>query len=425
MTDLRAHRTIDAIWKMEAARIIGGLARIVRDVGLAEDLAQDALIAALEQWPIKGTPPNPGAWLMATAKNKAIDRLRRDAIFRRKLDAIGHELDIAGGTTLLPDAAETIPDDLLRLIFVACHPVLSHEAQIALTLRIVCGLTTEEIARAQMAPESTVQQRIVRAKRKLSEAGVRFEDINPEDFSARLQPVLQVVYLIYNEGYAASGGEHYLRLSLCDEGLRLGRILAHQTPSESEVHALLALMELQASRARARIDAEGTPVSLPDQNRALWDRLQIARGLKALDRARELGGPPGVYYVQAAIAACHARAADVATTDWPQISALYNLLYEMTGSPVVRLNHAMAAGMAYGPRAGLELLEPLGSEPALKDYHPLWAARGDLLERAGRPAEARTAFETAAAMTRNAPERRAFLKRAGRLHTDKIWQHVE
>jgi RNA polymerase sigma factor (sigma-70 family) len=385
---------------------------MVPDVGLAEDLAQDALIAALEQWPIKGIPPNPAAWLMATAKNKAIDRLRRDANFRRKLDAIGHEFDIMAEARPVDDAPETIPDDVLRLIFVACHPILAHEAQIALTLRIVCGLTTEEIARAQLVPEPTVQQRIVRAKRKLSDAGVRFEDILPEDFTDRLQAVLQVVYLIYNEGYAASGGEHYLRLSLCDEALRLGRILAHHAPGESEVHALLALMELQSSRARARIDTEGTPVSLPDQNRALWDHLQIARGLKALERARNMGGPPGVYYVQAAIAACHARAADVAATDWPQISALYSLLFDMTGSPVVRLNHAMAAGMAYGPRAGLDLLEPLTDEPALKDYPPLWAARGDLLERAGRAKEARVAFETAAAMTRNAPERRALLKRA-------------
>ncbi|WP_443748080.1 RNA polymerase sigma factor [Asticcacaulis solisilvae] len=413
-------RTIDAIWKMEAARIIGGLARRVRDVGLAEDLAQDALVAALEQWPARGIPPNPGAWLMAAAKNKAIDRLRRDANFRRKLDAIGHELDITGEAIQIEDASEAVADDVLRLIFVACHPILAHEAQIALTLRIVCGLTTEEIARAQMAPETTVQQRIVRAKRKLSDAGVRFQDILPEDFTARLQAVLQVVYLIYNEGYAASGGEDYLRLSLCDEGLRLGRILAHQAPGESEVHALLALMELQASRARARTDAEGTPVSLPDQNRSHWDHLQIARGLKALEKARDLGsalgGPPGVYYVQAAIAACHARAIEAAATDWPQISALYSLLFEMTGSPVVRLNHAMAAGMAYGPEAGLDLLEPLRSEPALKAYHPLWAARGDLLERAGRYNEARAAFETAAAMTRNAPERRALLKRAEALN---------
>jgi len=412
VTDARAHRTIDAIWKIEAARIIGGLARMVRDVGLAEDLAQDALIAALEQWPVKGTPPNPAAWLMATARNKAIDRLRRDANFRRKLEAIGHDLDVTGDATPVDDAPEIIPDDGLRLIFIACHPILQHEAQIALTLRIVCGLTTEEIARAQMAPEATVQQRIVRAKRKLSDAGVRFEDISPDDFTARLQAVLQVVYLIYNEGYAASGGEQYLRLSLCDEALRLGRILAHHAPGESEVHALLALMELQSSRARARTDAQGTPVSLPDQNRALWDHLQIARGLKALDRARNLGGPPGVYYIQAAITACHARAIDVATTDWPQISALYSLLFEMTGSPVVRLNHAMAVGMAYGPKAGLDLLEPLRTEPALKDYPPLWAAHGDLLERAGRATEARAAFTLAAAMTRNAPERRALLKRA-------------
>ncbi len=412
MTDARIHRTIDAIWKIEAARIIGGVARMVRDVGLAEDLAQDALIAALEQWPVKGTPPNPGAWLMATARNKGLDRLRRDTNFRRKLDAIGHDLDITGEAAAVEDAPETIPDDVLRLIFVACHPILGHEAQIALTLRIVCGLTTEEIARAQMASEPTVQQRIVRAKRKLSDAGIRFGDIAPEDFTARLDAVLQVVYLIYNEGYAASGGEHYLRLSLCDEALRLGRILVHYAPNESEIHALLALMELQSSRAKARTDAHGTPISLPEQNRTLWDRLQIARGLGALDRARDLGGPPDVYYVQAAIAACHARATDAAATDWPQISALYSLLVDMTGSPVVRLNHAMAAGMAYGAGAGLELLEPLLAEPALKDYHPLWAVRGDLLERAGRTDEARAAFETAAAMTRNAPERRALLKRA-------------
>ncbi len=402
-------RTIDAIWKMEAARIIGGLARRVRDVGLAEDLAQDALIAALEQWPAKGIPPNPGAWLAMTAKNKAIDRLRRDANLRRKLDELGHELE---ESTMPAEIAEGIQDDVLRLIFTACHPLLPHEAQIALTLRIVCGLTTEEIARAQLVSEPTVQQRIVRAKKKLADAGIGFADIAPEDFDIRLGAVLQVIYLIYNEGYSASSGQSYLRLSLCDEALRLARMLVHMARDEAEIHALLALMELQSSRARARTDATGTPIPLPEQNRAHWDRLQIARGLKALEISRNLGGPPGIYYLQAAIAACHARAVTADATDWPQISALYSLLYEMTQSPVVRLNHAVAVGMAYGPASGLQLLAPLQSEAALRDYHPLWAARGELLYRAQRHAEARQAFETAAAMTRNAPEKAALLARA-------------
>ena len=402
-------RTIDAIWKMEAARIIGGLARRVRDVGLAEDLAQDALIAALEQWPAKGIPPNPGAWLAMTAKNKAVDRLRRDANLRRKLDELWHELD---ETTMPADIAEGIQDDVLRLIFTACHPLLPHEAQIALTLRIVCGLTTEEIARAQLVPEPTVQQRIVRAKKKLADAGIGFGNIAPEDFDTRLGAVLQVIYLIYNEGYSASSGSSYLRLSLCEEALRLARMLVHAARDEAEVHALLALMELQSSRARARTDATGTPIPLPEQNRAHWDRLQIARGLKALETSRNLGGPPGVYYLQAAIAACHARAVTADATDWPQISALYSLLYDMTRSPVVRLNHAVAVGMAYGPVSGLQLLAPLQTEAALKDYHPLWAARGELLYRAQRHDEARAAFETAASMTRNAPEKTALLARA-------------
>lgn len=402
-------RTIDAIWKMEAARIIGGLARRVRDVGLAEDLAQDALIAALEQWPVKGVPPNPGAWLTMTAKNKAIDRLRRDANLRRKLDELGHELE---DQTMPAEIAEGIQDDVLRLIFTACHPLLPHEAQIALTLRIVCGLTTEEIARAQMVPEPTVQQRIVRAKKKLAESGVGYTDIAPEDFDIRLGAVLQVIYLIYNEGYSASSGTSYLRLSLCEEALRLARMLVSAAGDEPEIHALLALMELQSSRARARTDAKGTPIPLPEQNRSQWDRMQIARGLKALERSRNLGGPPGVYYLQAAIAACHARAVTPDATDWPQISALYSLLYDMTQSPVVRLNHAVAVGMAYGPLSGLQLLAPLQTEAALKDYHPLWAARGELLYRAERRDEARAAFETAAAMTRNAPEKTALLARA-------------
>jgi RNA polymerase sigma factor (sigma-70 family) len=404
-----ADRTIGAIWKMEAARIIGGLARIVRDVGLAEDLAQDALIAALEQWPAKGVPPNPGAWLMATAKNKAIDRLRRDKRFREKLEEIGHD---ATAFTVPDIGDESIGDDTLRLIFVACHPSLAHEAQIALTLRIVCGLTTEEIARAQIAPETTVQQRIVRAKRRLSEAGIGFGDPEPAERDERLGAVLQVIYLIYNEGYAASGGEAYLRLSLCDEALRLGRMLAALAPHEAEVHALLALMELQSSRAGTRIGADGLPVPLLDQNRAAWDRLQIARGLAAFDTAKALPGAPGAYYLQAAIAACHARAPTPEATDWPQIAALYAVLSGLTHSPVVGVNRAVAAGMAYGPAAGLALLKPLQTEAALKDYYPLWAARGELLARAGQPEDARAAFETAAAMTRNRPEREALLRRA-------------
>ena len=406
------HRTIDAIWKMEAARIIGGLARIVRDVGLAEDLAQDALIAALEQWPVKGIPPNPGAWLMTTAKNKAIDRLRRDARFRQKLVEMGHDVD----AFTAPDVGDgTLADDTLRLIFVACHPLVPHEAQIALTLRIVCGLTTEEIARAQLAAETTVQQRIVRAKRKLSEAGIGFDNPEPSEWTVRLAAVLQVIYLIYNEGYAASTGEAYLRLAMCDEALRLGRMLTALLPEESEVHALLALMELQSSRARARIGGDGLLVPLAQQNRVQWDRLQIARGLAALETAKTLPGRPGIYYLQAAIAACHARAPVPETTDWSQIAALYRLLHEMTGSPVVGVNRAVAAGMAHGPAAGLALLEPLQTEAALNDYYPLWAARGELLERAGRREEAHAAFTIAAAMTRNLPERQALLRRASDL----------
>jgi len=404
-------RTIDAIWKMEAARIIGGLARIVRDVGLAEDLAQDALVAALEQWPARGIPPGPGAWLMATAKHKAIDRLRRDRRLREKLEQIGRGVD----AFTAPDiAGETIADDSLRLIFIACHPALAREAQTALTLRIVCGLTTAEIARAQLASETAVQQRIVRAKRTLSEAGVGFDDPEPGDRAARLGAVLQVVYLIYNEGYAASSGETYLRLSLCDEALRLGRMLAALTPDAAEAHALLALMELQSSRAGARVGADGLPVPLLEQNRTLWDRLQITRGLGAFERAKALPGAPGVYYLQAAVAACHARAPTPESTDWPQIAALYALLYDLTRSPVVGVNRAVAAGMAHGPTAGLALLAPLQTEAALKDYYPLWAARGELLARAGQIEEARAAFTIAANMTRNRPEREALLRRAAR-----------
>ena len=394
---------------MEAARIIGGLARIVRDVGLAEDLAQDALIAALEQWPTKGVPPNAGAWLMTTAKNKAIDRLRRDSRFRQRLEEIGRDVDAFAA----PDVGDgSIGDDTLRLIFVACHPLLAHEAQIALTLRIVCGLTTDDIARAQLASETTVQQRIVRAKRKLSEANVGFDDPEPADRAARLGAVLQVIYLIYNEGYAASVGDIYMRQAMSDEALRLGRMLAALLPDEVEVHALLALMELQSSRARARLGADGLPVTLADQDRALWDRLQIIRGLAAFETAKTLPGPPGVYYLQAAIAACHARALTPEATDWPQIAALYGVLYDLTRSPVVGVNRAVATGMAYGPAAGLAQLKPLQTEAALNDYYPLWAARGELLDRAGCHDEARSAFKIAAAMTRNLPEREALLRRA-------------
>ena len=402
-------RIIDAIWKMEAARIIGGLARIVRDVGLAEDLAQDALIAALQQWPLTGVPPHPGAWLMSTAKYKAIDRLRRDVRFRQKLEEIGRDAD----AFTAPDVGDgSIGDDTLRLIFVACHPLLAHEAQIALTLRIVCGLTTDEISRAQLASETTVQQRIVRAKRRLSEAKVGFEDPEPADRAARLGAVLQVVYLIYNEGYAASAGETYLRQAMADEAVRLGRRLAALLPAEAEVHALLALMELQSSRARARTGADGVPVPLAEQNRALWDHLQIRRGLEAFETAKALPDPPGVYYLQAAIAACHARSPTPEATDWPQIAALYGVLYDLTRSPVVGVNRAVAIGMAFGPAAGLARLEPLQTEAALNDYYPLWAARGELLDRAGRQDEARAAFEIAAAMTRNLPEREALRRRA-------------
>ena len=405
-------RTIDAIWKMEAARIIGGLARRVGDVGLAEDLAQDALIAALEQWPSAGIPANPGAWLAMTARHKGLDRLRRDTNFRRKLAEIGQEQDIFGEAEPPAEAAQTIQDDVLRLIFVACHPVLAHDAQLALTLRIVCGLTTAEIARAQLAPETTIQQRIVRAKRKLADSGVGFRDLAPDEYRTRLDAVLAVIYLIYNEGYAASSGSTYLRLDLTEEALRLGRMLAALIGDDSEVHALLALMELQASRTRARTGADGTPVSLPEQNRGLWDRLQIGRGLKALDTSRTLSGAPGPYYVQAAVAACHARAPTPEATDWPQIAALYGLLAEMTASPVVRLNRAVAAGMAHGADVGLQELAPLLTEPALQTYPSLQAAHGELLFRAGKSTEARLAFEAAAALTGNAPERRALLRRA-------------
>jgi RNA polymerase sigma-70 factor, ECF subfamily len=396
---------------MEAARIIGGLARLLRDIGLAEDAAQDALIAALEQWPVNGIPPNPGAWLTATAKHKAIDRLRRDQRFALKLEEIGRDGVIHSEQ---PTGHLADDDNILRLIFIACHPILPHEAQIALTLRCVCGLTTSQIARAQMSSDTTIQQRITRAKRKLGVAGIDFDEVDPKDRAARLDAVLQVIYLIYNEGYAASSGDSYLRQALTDEALRLGRMLAALIADDSEVHSLLALMELQSSRSRARVGAEGQPVALPDQNRRLWDRLQIARGLKAFAAAEALPGAPGIYYLQAAIAACNARSITAEATDWPQVAALYDVLYTLTNSPVVGVNRAVATGMAHGPDAGLALLWPLQTVAALKSYYPFWAARGELLSRADRPAEAQVAFQTAAAMTRNHHERDTLLRRAER-----------
>jgi RNA polymerase sigma factor (sigma-70 family) len=410
------HRTIDAVWRIESARLIAGLARIVGDVGLAEELAQDALVAALEQWPKSGVPDKPGAWLMGTAKHRAIDLLRRRKRLERKHEQLGHELlgsqqEIAEKEF---DAATEgdIGDDLLRLIFVACHPVLSTEARVALTLRLLGGLTTEEIARAFLVPEPTVAQRIVRAKRTLAEARVPFEVPRGAELAARLSSVLEVVYLIFNEGYSATAGDDWLRPELCEDALRLGRILAELVPNEPEVHGLVALMEIQASRLRARIGPSGEPVLLLDQNRARWDQLLIRRGLAALERAEKLGGALGPYTLQAAIAACHARARTAAETDWPRIAALYDALAQLAPSPVVELNRAVALAMAFGPAAGLELVDALISEPSLKAYHLLPSVRGDLLAKLGRLDEARAEFERAASLTRNARERQLLLERA-------------
>ncbi|GIH74441.1 RNA polymerase sigma factor [Planobispora longispora] len=417
MTASDTHRTIDAVWRIESARIIAGLARMVRDIGLAEELAQDALVSALEQWPETGVPDNPGAWLMAVAKRRAVDRIRRQERLERKLEEIGHGLESTDpapefDTVLDTLDTEPIEDDILRLVFTACHPVLSAQSRAALTLRMLGGLTTEEIARAFLVPEPTVAQRIVRAKRTLAEAGVPFEVPEGAERAGRLASVLEVIYLIFNEGYAATGGAEWIRLDLCQEALRLGRILAGLAPQEAEVHGLVALMEIQASRSRARVGPSGEPVQLLDQDRARWDRLLIRRGFEALLRAEKLGGPPGPYVLQAAIAACHAQAATAGETDWARISALYELLVRLTPSPVVELNRAVALGMAYGPERGLELVDALVTEPALKDYHLLPSVRGDLLARLGRLEEARAEFERAAALTRNAPERAALLSRA-------------
>jgi RNA polymerase sigma factor (sigma-70 family) len=410
------HRTIDAVWRIESARLIAGLARIVGDVGLAEELAQDALVAALEQWPESGIPAKPGAWLMGTAKHRAIDLLRRRKRLERKHEQLGHELlgsqqEIAEKEF---DAAieDVMGDDLLRLIFVACHPVLSTEARVALTLRLLGGLTTEEIARAFLVPEATVAQRIVRAKRTLAEAHVPFEVPRGPELAARLSSVLEVVYLIFNEGYSATAGDDWLRPELCEDALRLGRILAELVPTEPEVHGLVALMEIQASRLRARVGPSGEPVLLLDQDRGRWDQLLIRRGLKALERAEKLGGVLGPYALQAAIAACHARARTPAETDWPRIAALYDALAQLAPSPVVELNRAVAVGMAFGPAAGLELADALTSEPSLQNYPHLPGVRADLLAKLGRLDEARSEFERAAALTRNSRQRKLLLERA-------------
>jgi RNA polymerase sigma factor (sigma-70 family) len=409
-----AHRAIDAVWRIESPKLIAGLARIVRDVGVAEDLAQDALVAALERWPQTGIPNNPGAWLMATAKHRAIDLLRRGTMLERKHEQLAREL--AAHELSAPDFEAAIDDDvgddLLRLMLIACHPVLSKDARVALTLRLLGGLTTEEIARAFLVPAATIAQRIVRAKRTLAEARVPFEVPRGAELAMRLSSVLEVLYLVFNEGYAATAGEDWMRPALCEDALRLGRVLAQLVPHEPEVHGLVALMEIQASRARARLDSAGRPVRLSDQDRARWDRLLIRRGLAALERAEQLGGALGPYALQAAIAACHARAKTFAETDWARIAALYDALAQLAPSPVVELNRAVAVGMAFGPEAGLELADALLAEPSLKTYHLLPSVRGDLLEKLGRSGEARAEFERAAALTRNARERELLVARA-------------
>jgi RNA polymerase sigma factor (sigma-70 family) len=415
MSVAATHRAINAVWRIESAKIIAGLARIVRDVGLAEDLAQDALVAALEQWPEQGVPDNPAAWLMAAAKHRAIDRLRRSKLQERKHHEIGRELEshsASVATDFVAALDDDIGDDLLRLIFTACHPALSAEARAALTLRLLGGLTTGEIARAFLVPEPTIAQRIVRAKRTLAEARIPFEVPRAAEFGVRLSSVLEVIYLIFNEGYSATAGESWMRLELCDEALRLGRILAGLVPKEPEVHGLVALMEMQASRARARIGPSGEIVPLFEQNRARWDQLLIRRGLAALERAEALGGSLGPYTLQAAIAACHARAHAPEETDWERIVALYGALAQLAPSPVVELNRAVAVGMAFGPEAGLELVDELISEPSLNSYHFLPSVRGDLLVKLGRNDEACAEFERAASLTHNERERELLLKRA-------------
>jgi RNA polymerase sigma factor (sigma-70 family) len=415
VTGTDIHRTIDAVWRIESPRLIAGLVRIVRDVGLAEDLAQDALVAALEQWPDSGVPRNPGAWLMAAAKHRAIDTFRRNRLLERKHEQIGYELE-AEQNAAVPDLEaafdDDVGDDLLRLVFTACHPVLPAEARVALTLRLLGGLTTQEIARAFLVSEPTVAQRIVRAKKTLAEKRVPFAVPRGADRATRLSSVLEVIYLIFNEGYTATTGSDWMRPALCEDALRLGRILAELVPEESEVHGLVALMEIQTSRTRARAGPSGEAIRLFDQNRSLWDQLLIRRGFAALGRARELGRPAGPFVLEAEIAACHARALTPSETDWPRIAALYAELAQVTPSPVVELNRAVAVAMAVGPEAGLALVDTLRAEPSLKHYHLLPSVRADLLTRLGRFDEAESEFERAAALTRNARERELLLERA-------------
>jgi RNA polymerase sigma factor (sigma-70 family) len=415
VTATDTHWAIDAVWRIESARLIAGLARIVRDVGLAEDLAQDALLAALDQWPESGVPENPGAWLMTAAKRRAIDMMRRDKLLERKHQEVARDLE-AQQERAVPelDAAidDHVGDDLLRLVFISCHPVLSTEARVALTLRLLGGLTTDEIARAFLVPESTIAQRIVRAKRTLSDAHVPFEVPRGAEFEARLTSVLQVIYLVFNEGYSATAGDDWMRPALCEDALRLGRILVGLVPDEAEVHGLVALMEIQASRSRARVGPTGEPILLLDQDRGRWDHLLIRRGLAALERAEQLAGSRGSYTLQAAIAGCHARARTGDETDWQRIATLYAELAELTPSPIVELNRAVAVGMAFGPAAGLELVDELASEASLKNYHLLPSVRGDFLSKLDRFDEARAEFERAASLTRNARERDFLLERA-------------
>jgi RNA polymerase sigma factor (sigma-70 family) len=410
------HRAIDAVWRLESARIIAGLMRMVRDLGVAEELAQDALVVALEKWPESGVPDNPGAWLMATAKHRAIDRIRRDKRLETRQEQLGHELETAGQDSAEDeiDAAldDEVGDDLLRLMFISCHPVLSTEARVALTLRLLGGLTTDEIARAFLVPEPTVAQRIVRAKRTLAKKQVPFEVPPQKERAARLSSVLEVLYLVFNEGYSATAGDDWMRPALCQEALRLGRVLAELAPGEPEVHGLVALMEIQSSRADARTGPDGEPIPLLEQNRGRWDQLLIRRGFAALLRAEKAGAPLGPYVLQGAIAACHAQAHSPEDTDWARIATLYQALAHLTPSPVVELNRAVALGMAFGPQRGLELVDRLVGERSLATYHLLPSVRADLLSRLGRSAEAREEYERAASLTRNARERTLLLERA-------------
>jgi RNA polymerase sigma factor (sigma-70 family) len=415
VTATATHRAIDAVWRIESPKLIAGLARIVRDVGVAEELAQDALVAALEQWPESGVPDNPGAWLMATAKHRAIDRIRRAEMIERKHEELGRDLEVRQATAAPDlDAAidDQIGDDLLSLIFTACHPVLSTDARVALTLRLLGGLTTVEIARAFLVPESTVAQRIVRAKRTLAEAHVPFEVPSGDELRARLESVLEVVYIVFNEGYSATAGDDWMRPALCEEALRLGRILAELAPDQPEVHGLVALMEIQASRSRARVGPSGEPVLLLEQDRGRWDQLLIRRGLAALERAAALGGALGPYALQAGIAAGHAQARTPEETDWTRIAALYDALSQLAPSPIVELNRGVAYAMAFGPAAGLEIVDGLTSEPTLAGYHLLPSVRGDLLAKLGRLDEAQEDFARAASLTQNARERTLLLERA-------------